>query len=153
MIWRIVQIILWPALFIYFRTIGKNRARVLILYGDEVLLIQDARPLIYHKGCWSLPGGGINRDEKPAEAAMRELKEELGLHLNSRDLKYLGTQPTTEHKITYSASFYAVNLSSKPELQIEHSTISKAEWLKRASIIGQPIHPSVAQAEALLVGQ
>ncbi|MGQ7830230.1 NUDIX hydrolase [Altererythrobacter sp. Z27] len=28
---------------------------------------------------WCLPGGGLNRNEDPAEAAMRELREELGI--------------------------------------------------------------------------
>ncbi|MDP6234962.1 MAG: NUDIX hydrolase [Candidatus Poseidoniaceae archaeon] len=45
--------------------------------GDEVLLIQRKFPPM--KGAWAFPGGFVERDEDPAHAAVRELKEETGL--------------------------------------------------------------------------
>jgi 8-oxo-dGTP diphosphatase len=45
--------------------------------GDEVLLIQRK----YHPmaGSWAFPGGFVERDEDPMNAALRELKEETGM--------------------------------------------------------------------------
>jgi 8-oxo-dGTP diphosphatase len=51
----------------------KQRATVLCRRGDEVLLVRKARSK------WSLPGGKIEREETPEEAALRELAEETGL--------------------------------------------------------------------------
>ena len=40
----------------------------------RVLLVRHA----YGSGRWSLPGGGLGRNEDPAECARREMREELG---------------------------------------------------------------------------
>src|SRR5918996_4745165 len=32
-------------------------------------------------GTWGIPGGALNRDETPADAALREFHEEIGLEL------------------------------------------------------------------------
>lgn len=41
------------------------------------------------KYSWELPAGGVDKNEKPLEAAKRELKEETGLE--ARQWKYLGS--------------------------------------------------------------
>lgn len=50
--------------------------KVLLLNaGGEILLIRNAYG---RTDLWVLPGGGIHRSEKPADAARREIGEELG---------------------------------------------------------------------------
>ena len=46
--------------------------------ADEVLLIRRANPP--YQGCWSIPGGKLEFGETLHEAALRELKEETGIH-------------------------------------------------------------------------
>lgn len=50
---------------------------VVCLRGREVLLIRRANPP--RQGEWSLPGGRIERGERAADAALRELREETGV--------------------------------------------------------------------------
>ncbi len=60
-----------------------------------VLLTRRARGLRSHSGQWALPGGRCDAGESPAEAALRELDEELGLSLsNSAILGLLDDYPT-----------------------------------------------------------
>ncbi len=42
-----------------------------------------------YKKTWNLPGGIIDKDESPAEACVREIKEELGLDRNIDQLIYV----------------------------------------------------------------
>ena len=49
--------------------------------GPAVVLTRRAARLRAHAGQWALPGGRIDDGERPADAARRELREELALEL------------------------------------------------------------------------
>lgn len=51
-------------------------AKVILLYGDEILLIKTTYGYNY-----SLPGGGVKKGETPEHAAIREAGEEVGIYL------------------------------------------------------------------------
>lgn len=51
-----------------------------------LLLTRRSPSLRSHAGQWALPGGAIDGGESPEEAALRELGEEVGLHLGPRAL-------------------------------------------------------------------
>jgi ADP-ribose pyrophosphatase YjhB (NUDIX family) len=52
-------------------------ATTYVVRGDRVLLHRHRR-----QGIWLPPGGHIERDELPHDAARREIEEETGLHLH-----------------------------------------------------------------------
>ena len=63
--------------------------------GPAVLLTRRAPRLRAHGGQWALPGGRLEAGESPVDAALRELHEELGLHLGVADvLGILDDYPT-----------------------------------------------------------
>lgn len=53
--------------------------------GPAVLLTRRAATLRAHGGQWALPGGRIDDGETALDAALRELREELGLSLTPED--------------------------------------------------------------------
>lgn len=61
-----------------------NERRILLLHRNTFKLKQ-----------WELPGGKIENDEKPSEAAIRELKEELGVCVSI--MNYLGNKEFIEN--------------------------------------------------------
>jgi 8-oxo-dGTP pyrophosphatase MutT (NUDIX family) len=63
--------------------------------GTAILLTRRARGLRAHGGQWALPGGRCDPAETPTAAALRELREELGLTLDEGDvLGVLDNYPT-----------------------------------------------------------
>ena len=54
----------------------RPRACAAVINNDRILMV-------YHKSLarcyWTLPGGGVDKDETPEQAAVREVKEETGL--------------------------------------------------------------------------
>jgi len=67
---------------------------------------------------WGLPGGHVNEDETPFEAAIRETKEECNLDVNPI---YADSIVTDENYRIYL--YYAVQYSGDIQLGFEH-----AEW-------------------------
>jgi 8-oxo-dGTP diphosphatase len=56
----------------------------IILRDDQVLLVQRGKEPSYGK--WSIPGGLVELGESLQEAVMREVREEVGLDVQVRDL-------------------------------------------------------------------
>lgn len=54
--------------------------------GAAVILTRRAIAMRAHAGQWALPGGRLEPGESPLDAALRELDEELGLELGSKDV-------------------------------------------------------------------
>jgi 8-oxo-dGTP pyrophosphatase MutT (NUDIX family) len=65
----------------------RAAAVALAIVGDEegracFLLTRRAAGLRRHAGQWALPGGRLDPEEEPVAAALRELREEVGLELD-----------------------------------------------------------------------
>jgi len=60
--------------------------------GAGVLLYNEAKEILIvkpsYKNYWSIPGGVVEKNESPREAALRETKEEIGIKLGS--VQFLG---------------------------------------------------------------
>lgn len=64
----------------YLASLARKRMGAAVLFTDpasRVLLVEPT-----YKDCWEIPGGAVDADESPYDAAVRELKEELGLSVS-----------------------------------------------------------------------
>ena len=80
-------------------------AAVVLWRGDEVLVMKRAGG--FSSGGWFLPGGHLQRGERPADACARELREETGIEVDPASLRIVDVMTydrdgTTAHCIIYN---------------------------------------------------
>ncbi len=66
----------------------RPRACGALLNGDSVLMVRHVGP---DRAYWTLPGGAVEAGEMPAEAAVREMREETGLRAQAVRLLFATT--------------------------------------------------------------
>ncbi len=98
----------------------KLRATIIYRKDGEVLFVRK------RNAKWNLPGGRIERDETPLEAAMREMAEETGLAFD--ELRYL-TMYREDNVIHYL--FEARKADDKPRPRNE---IEACRWIKARDV-------------------
>ncbi|RCG25967.1 NUDIX domain-containing protein [Streptomyces diacarni] len=78
-------------------------ALVAVRHAGRLLMVH-----VRSRGCWELPGGGIEEGERPREAAARELREESGQLVDAAALRFVGFSRTAlgpEQRVLYGALF------------------------------------------------
>jgi 8-oxo-dGTP pyrophosphatase MutT (NUDIX family) len=99
----------------------KSYSGVLIKCGDEVLLCKRNETGSL-PGEFSIPCGGIEKNEPPLMAAVRELYEETSIEVSSKDLKLIGFINRTnrsgkEYKGLVYVFLYEVDKKVMPDLE------------------------------------
>lgn len=69
----------------------KNLSKILFYNELGEVLLQDRSTCSKHGEEWGFFGGGIELNETPEQAIIREVKEELDYDLDINETKYLGT--------------------------------------------------------------
>lgn len=90
----------------------RKRGVAVVIRHGKVLLVKDQG---VHK--YSLPGGGVHRDERSSEAAARELHEETGLR--AKKVTWIGSfqSPVTNHRAYLIEAEGRVHLKRHGELR------------------------------------
>ena len=92
--------------------------------GESVLLVRHT----YGRPKWDLPGGGIKRDERPPEAARREIEEELGVRLDG--WREIGSVRDIEYHRRNTIYCFQAELDGK-SLNIDRGELDTVEWFSR----------------------
>ena len=128
---RSLYILAYPVLGLILH--NSHRVRVLIMVGDEILLqrtsVGDQK--------WSVPGGGIEKNESEEAAAIRETKEEVGVTINKNDLKKIGWQrvPYKKGWPYLNLTFFQVSLAVKPHISVTRPLeILEADWFSKDNL-------------------
>lgn len=120
-----------PATYVYLRR------------ADRVLL-QRRAGTGFMDGCWAAAAGHVEAGESVAQAAVREVREELGVHLDLGDLRPVTTMhrgqpggPALEQRVDF---FYeAVRWDGEPALR-EAGTADGLDWFA-LDALPEPVVP------------
>lgn len=98
----------------------KLRATIIYRKDGEVLFVRK------RKAKWNLPGGRVERDETPLEAAMREMAEETGLAFD--ELRYLTMY--REDKVIH----YLFEARKADDNPCPRNEIEACRWIKESDV-------------------
>jgi len=103
---------------------------------DEVLLVRNSYVPYY-----SLPGGYIRRGETARDAAVRELREEVGISTDAEGLELvLETTHDWEGKRDH-VQIFSLDLPSRPTVLVDHREVIEAAWWAPEKALGLELFP------------
>lgn len=107
-----------------------------------VLIIDSAGSVLLvkpnYKDGWDLPGGYVEPGESPAAAAVRELREELGLHQKIETLLVVdwAPHPAEGDKLLFVFAGTPVHADDLPDLQLQREEIAEVRYWPLHQVAG-----------------
>jgi 8-oxo-dGTP pyrophosphatase MutT (NUDIX family) len=86
-LWRVGLRVAYRLQLVYWFVVRPRHtgAGVAVWHGDRLLMIRNS-----YRNSLCLPAGGLKRREQPIDAAVRELREEVGIEVGPEALHYAG---------------------------------------------------------------
>ena len=91
------------------------------------LLLTRRSPRVLQPGTWGTVGGALDHNEGPAEAVIRETREELGVHVQHEDLHLCYVFRDARTQFVYHNYAVLVPAEFEPELNWE---VSEHTWVE-----------------------
>ena len=100
------------------------------MFGVKCVVEHEGRWLLvrntYGRGYWTLPGGGIRRHESPADAAVREVGEEVGVRL--AHVEAIGSYFSRRNYSRDTVYCFRARVGSADH-EIDRREIAEATWM------------------------
>lgn len=133
-----------PLLMVYLRL--KMRARILLVCDDKILVVKGWQS----DGRWTLPGGGLHKNEDIVKGVLRELAEETGIIPDSASVKNMGKFQHKQRGLDYRYYLLTAKLTECVKPKIKQREIVDAQWLRRSDLSEANAQQHVLQALAAL---
>ena len=88
---------------------------------------------------WGLPAGKIERGEDPAQAAVREVDEEVGIKLDLAKLQEVVTAYLDVDQVRYVFHAFRIRLEKAPQITLEPDAHTEAKWLTIEEALKLPL--------------
>lgn len=124
---------------------------------DGRMLLARVGPGHHNGGRWTLPGGGLNWGEAPADAALRELTEETGLTGRAPQLAdifsatYARSSERPLDPLHHIGILYFVETLPGELRNEQHGSTDMCAWLPLEDLADVPLVPVAKYACALIL--
>jgi ADP-ribose pyrophosphatase YjhB (NUDIX family) len=85
-------------------------------------------------GSWSLPGGGLHKNETFMNGAIREINEELSLKLSENQLRLLGEIKVFKNNYYVKLVVFKCALERLPTINVRKTEIAEITWANKADL-------------------
>ncbi len=111
---------------------------VAIWCRDRLLVVENS-----YRRERTLPGGGLHGGETPLQAAVRELREEVGIELAPEALKEAGVYVAHSEYTLEHAHFFEFEFREEPAITIDRREIVAAAFETPQRAVAQPLRKVV----------
>ena len=139
-LWRLGLRVVYQLLrLVWFVLRPKHRGALVAVWHDgRVLLIRNS-----YRQLLSFPGGGVRSNELPAEAAARELHEEVGIDVRPGELTFVCDIQVTFDFLRDRCAIFAIELSSAPDIIVDGREVVSGSFMSRRDALNQGLLPPV----------
>jgi ADP-ribose pyrophosphatase YjhB (NUDIX family) len=116
-------------------------ALVLLRNQGEVLLVRNSYVSYY-----SLPGGYVRRNETAREAALRELREEVGVSASPESLELLLDETHDWEGKRDHVEIFALDVATRPHVAVDHREVIEASWWRPERALSLNLFPPIRRA-------
>ncbi len=88
---------------------------------------------------WGIPGGKVESNEEPLEAALRELAEEAGIIPTKETLKTVGSLYIRRPEVDFIFHMFFLPLQEMPLLQVAPDEHIEASWVNFQEAVKLPL--------------
>jgi len=111
---------------------------IAVWHQDKLLVIKNS-----YKKRFTLPCGRIKRGEDKAEAAVRELHEEVNIKLEKEQLKFVGDFKGKFKHATDIGIFFEIDMAELPQIQVDNREVVWARFLPLHQVCNLALSPTV----------
>jgi 8-oxo-dGTP diphosphatase len=125
------------------RHYGLHGAAGLVLIdGAGQLLMTHRSEHVHFPGTWSFPGGALEQGETPADAALRELLEEVGVP--SEAVTVVSVVPGLDHELWRYTYVFGLLKPAWSEVPLTSNwEIEAVKWVSPGDLETLPLHPDL----------
>lgn len=107
----------------------KNAAGVAIIWDDKILLVHPTNAS-WQKSALGIPKGGIDDNEDPLDAAVRELYEETGIQVTKEDLNkepYVCNFINASGVFKWQLVYFELHIDRLSQIGLDGPTVPKSQ--------------------------
>lgn len=90
-------------------------------------------------GTWCIPGGGGENGETPAQTVIRELFEEIGIHVEPNEIEPLSTFYIRLPELEYIFHTFRMSFAQRPSITLALDEHTEARWVSVEEAMQLPL--------------
>ena len=107
---------------------------------DRVLLVENS-----YQSLQTFPGGGIKRNEDVRIAAVRELREEVGITVEPNQLHLAGEIESDDRYLKNTSTIFELFFEEPPAIAIDHREIIDAQFVSPGQALQRDLRSDLSE--------